>query len=113
MKTACFLCLIVLAVLLAAPACSTYSPVLPLSSPTLTLETTRSADLPVEVPTYFLPQQNPVGINPGNFLGTVYISEKDMYYHVQGCSRLGRNVTGMSKTEAKIKGYSACPLCKP
>jgi hypothetical protein len=108
-----FLCLAFLAVSLALPACSSSAPVPPPSSLNPTPEAAYSPDLPLDVPTYFLPQQNPVGINPGNFLGTVYTSEKDRYYHRQDCSRLGRTVTALSLTEAKIKGYSACPLCKP
>ena len=70
-------------------------------------------DLPVELPTYFLPEQNPVQFNPAPFLGTVYVSTNDRYFHRADCPKLAHTNTPLRRQEAQVRGYSPCPGCKP
>jgi len=71
------------------------------------------AALPTDLPTHFLPDQNPAFFKPGNIIGTVYISDKDRCFHRPDCTRLASKSTGVIRQQAQIQGYSACPKCNP
>ncbi len=72
---------------------------------------TKNVVVPLMLPTYTVPQ--PPDINPGKFIGTVYISDKDKYFHKAGCPNLGANPAPIDRTGATIQGYSADPFCNP
>jgi hypothetical protein len=69
------------------------------------------SDLPLLLPTHTLAQ--PAEINPGKFIGTVYISDHDNDFHTSGCPNLTTNVRPVPREGALIQGFTACPLCKP
>jgi hypothetical protein len=70
-----------------------------------------SGSIPIAPPTYTVPQ--PANINPGKFLGTVYISDKDRKFHRAGCPNLATMNTPIARESAIIQGYTACPVCNP
>ena len=92
-------------------ACSTSS------TPTVSEESTDdqgssfNPDVPIVVPTFTIPQ--PAGINPGKFIGTVYISDKDNKFHRADCPNLALTSTPLPRQQATIQGYSACQECDP
>jgi hypothetical protein len=68
-------------------ACSLASNSMFLQEPSPTQDSAFNKDVPIVVPTFTVPQ--PANINPGKFLGRVYISDRDRYYHKENCSKLG------------------------
>src|SRR5512147_2609746 len=101
-------CVILLLLTACAPAPETATAV----ESTVPLSSVEPA-LPTDLPTYFLPEQNPAFFKPGNIIGTVYISDKDRLFHQEGCTRLGAKSTGVLRQQAQIQGYSPCPKCNP
>ena len=47
------------------------------------------------------------------FSQTVYVQETGKKYHMKNCTVAGTGKTGMTITEAKKAGYTACKVCKP
>jgi hypothetical protein len=70
-----------------------------------------NSDVPIVVPTFAVPQ--PAGINPGKFIGTVYISDKDNKFHRADCPNLALTSTPLPRQQAVVQGYSACQVCDP
>jgi hypothetical protein len=48
-----------------------------------------------------------------SFSQTVYVQETGKKYHTKNCSAAGTGKKGMTVTEAKKEGYTACKVCKP
>ncbi|MCR4990937.1 MAG: hypothetical protein K6A38_08755 [Lachnospiraceae bacterium] len=44
---------------------------------------------------------------------TVYVSEKDPFYHTQNCSCLGTNKIAVTLEFAATSGFTACTKCNP
>jgi hypothetical protein len=99
---------------LALAACSSNGPqATPPPSPTnddVVIGSTQNY-VPGLLPTYTVPQ--PVELNPGPMIGTVYISDKDGYFHRPDCPRLGTPSTPIIRPGAMAQGYTACPVCNP
>jgi hypothetical protein len=102
---------IVISLALLLSACSLASNSMSLQEPSPTQDSAFNKDVPIVVPTFTVPQ--PANINPGKFLGTVYISDRDRYYHKENGLKLGFPSTPTDLQKAKIQGYTACPVCNP
>jgi hypothetical protein len=106
------LIIIVLPLFAALAGCSETTPI-PTPLPTNDQDNTvsGSGDVPIVLPTYNVPQ--PAGINPGKITGSVYISDKDHYFHTKDCPKLGFPSTPVNRQSAIIQGYTADPFCNP
>ncbi len=104
------LLVIILSLLLAA-ACSppNTSPLDP--EPSNNQDSILNRQVPIAVPTFTAPQ--PANLNPGKFIGTVYISDQDRKFHREDCSNLAPSNTPVPRQQAIIQGYTACPVCNP
>jgi hypothetical protein len=105
------LIIIIFSALLLMSACSLGSNSTSVQEPSPTQDFDFNKGVPIAVPTFTVPQ--PANINPGKFLGTVYISDKDNKYHREDCLNLASPSTSIPLQQAKIQGYTACPLCNP
>jgi hypothetical protein len=114
MKFKVAMLIISLPLLLVLAACSPSSTPTPTQAPSNNQDNvpgSAAGGIPIAIPTYTVPQ--PANINPGKFLGTVYISDKDKKFHRAGCPNLNTINTPIARESAIIQGYTACPMCNP
>ena len=103
--------IIIFSLLTLISACSTVSTTTPVQEPINDQNSILNKEVPIVPPTFTIDQ--PAGLNPGKFLGTVYVSDRDHLFHREDCFNLGIPNTPIDRQQALIEGYNPCPVCNP